>query len=787
MAFKLSDITTPGGNFFVIGTAGRRSLIHTGDALTLYATCMAMGAPTKLMKSTDRGATWSQVASFGIDQQTGLSLMLDSQGFPASSGGMVVRGQNASNPLNNGIWIWPTTPAGAPTFESLVTVPSGYEHESSVTSRTGGEVIALGRGTPSTSMGNSYEQVGYYRRLSNGTWNPVVNISAGGANNYEPYAVLQSGPHIAFFYYNYTSYGFSMKVLSGFDNTLSTNNLLGGSGAAFATGSGTSMILGHMTAGVNNGITSDVHYLLQSSATSVSHCTWDGSTNAVQTVVDTFAVSSSARLRMALTVDTTDNKLYVVYSYENNPNVYMRSKTIGGAWSAESIIYTETNGTYCQVYDVVVSRKPDNSRSLLIMASRGGTGFTAYYQLLEHPVYVVSTTKSGTATGGYALAAGATTGKRAPRATATGTHAYDRGTTTGTKPLRGSTTGAVDFAGTAAGQQPVTSAIFSDDFEDGTLDARWIEADPNNIATWTESGGTLTISTTTGGDAWQGPAANSRMLQTHNDTDFDIAAKWTVPNNTGNEGVGVWADDGTDNEYLRADVRNASNNAATFASDYVNGTYTVRDNTTLGALTTLFPNGYIWVRMRRVGAVITCYYRDVDGGSWTQFVSWTTAVNVNRVGLSYIHPNLGSESAYEFTNLLAATAPTGTAAGSADWAGSAAGSTPAVPVPTGSTTGTYTLAGSTASVRTPKAETTGGYAYAGTAQGEAPLAGLTGLTAVAVSAAQIDVSWDAYPGALGYDIERDGVVIITDHQSASYSDTGLAEATTYSYRVRARI
>lgn len=59
------------------------------------------------------------------------------------------------------------------------------------------------------------------------------------------------------------------------------------------------------------------------------------------------------------------------------------------------------------------------------------------------------------------------------------------------------------------------------------------------------------------------------------------------------------------------------------------------------------------------------------------------------------------------------------------------------------------------------------------------------LSAVANGSDQIDLSWDALPGATGgYDIERDGVVIVEGHGSTSYSDTGLSPSTQYDYRVR---
>lgn len=61
----------------------------------------------------------------------------------------------------------------------------------------------------------------------------------------------------------------------------------------------------------------------------------------------------------------------------------------------------------------------------------------------------------------------------------------------------------------------------------------------------------------------------------------------------------------------------------------------------------------------------------------------------------------------------------------------------------------------------------------------------TGLTVTVVSASQLDLSWNSVTGVTGYDIERDGTVIVFDNPSNSYSDTGLAAASTHTYRVRA--
>lgn len=61
----------------------------------------------------------------------------------------------------------------------------------------------------------------------------------------------------------------------------------------------------------------------------------------------------------------------------------------------------------------------------------------------------------------------------------------------------------------------------------------------------------------------------------------------------------------------------------------------------------------------------------------------------------------------------------------------------------------------------------------------------TGLTATPVSPSQINLAWDAVTGASAYDIERDGVVVVFDHPTTSYPDTGLSPGVEYDYRVRA--
>jgi fibronectin type 3 domain-containing protein len=66
----------------------------------------------------------------------------------------------------------------------------------------------------------------------------------------------------------------------------------------------------------------------------------------------------------------------------------------------------------------------------------------------------------------------------------------------------------------------------------------------------------------------------------------------------------------------------------------------------------------------------------------------------------------------------------------------------------------------------------------------------TGVTATAVSASEIDLSWNAVPGANGYTVERSTTqggpyTTVGSALSASFADTGLKGATTYYYVIRA--
>ncbi len=129
---------------------------------------------------------------------------------------------------------------------------------------------------------------------------------------------------------------------------------------------------------------------------------------------------------------------------------------------------------------------------------------------------------------------------------------------------------------------------------------------------------------------------------------------------------------------------------------------------------------------------------------------------------------------------------TGQIVGSASEVYDYAGAVSGLVTATGSAAGSYTYAGTAAGSagNDVQGSASGSYGYSGSATGQLydrP----RNLVATAISSSQVDLTWDAFPGATGYDIERNSTVIETDWGSNSYSDTGLDPDTLYTYRVRA--
>lgn len=59
------------------------------------------------------------------------------------------------------------------------------------------------------------------------------------------------------------------------------------------------------------------------------------------------------------------------------------------------------------------------------------------------------------------------------------------------------------------------------------------------------------------------------------------------------------------------------------------------------------------------------------------------------------------------------------------------------------------------------------------------------VVATATGKTTITVTWTAFTGATGYDIERDAVIVAANHPASPFNDSGLTPDTEYTYRVRA--
>lgn len=236
------------------------------------------------------------------------------------------------------------------------------------------------------------------------------------------------------------------------------------------------------------------------------------------------------------------------------------------------------------------------------------------------------------------------------------------------------------------------------------------------------------------------------------------------------------------------------------------------------------PTGYTFLRnifdagTTPAGAQTDIFYKICTGSEGTSGPTFTTGAGARWCvqaaayrGVSTTLPFIDENGATETATTTSHAAPAITNTVSGAWgvyaAAARAGATPqSWTPPTGMTERLDTdlgVAGSTNLVTT-WADTNGSVAastvtYTGTGSTTAPIATMwaaflrpiaappnppTGLIASPVSTSQINLSWTEQTGATGYDIERDGVVIASDVVGDTYNDTGLAAATTYTYRAR---
>ena len=170
----------------------------------------------------------------------------------------------------------------------------------------------------------------------------------------------------------------------------------------------------------------------------------------------------------------------------------------------------------------------------------------------------------------------------------------------------------------------------SDDFHSSTLNTNlWTFENPLGDATATVDGTHLLISLPSGTahDGWNGgPNTEARVVQTIQNTDFDVTAKFEGPFTTEcqDEGILVEQDSLT---YARFDVFWSGPNPIIFAAQISNGNPTQRVSFTMSNYTVP-----IFLRVQRTGNTFTYKY-STDGINWTQAGTFAFTLTAAKLGV----------------------------------------------------------------------------------------------------------------------------------------------------------
>src|SRR5690606_4108691 len=291
-----------------------------------------------------------------------------------------------------------------------------------------------------------------------------------------------------------------------------------------------------------------------------------------------------------------------------------------------------------------------------------------------------------------------------------------------------------------------------------------------------------------------------RALQSTSDEDFEVAVKFTSPVTRRNQmqGIIVQAENG---HFLRYDVYSTGTKTMIFAAFLAGKTATTYVSAEIPAASAYF------LRLRRIGNDFTLT-RSTDGASWTNVASFTRAFVVSEVGLfagnagtNPTHTAIADWFLVSSDPIVGEDEGVG-GEGSVTTIVSGPGSVVANPsgtVPCGTTVTLEAFpspgavfagfSGDVVSTSNPLdvVVTRDLTIIASFVVDSTPPSVPQGLAASPVSSERIDLAWQPSTDDVlvaHYEVFRDGVSIGTV-PSTSYSDTGLASGTTYSYTVRA--
>lgn len=185
---------------------------------------------------------------------------------------------------------------------------------------------------------------------------------------------------------------------------------------------------------------------------------------------------------------------------------------------------------------------------------------------------------------------------------------------------------------TSADQTFATSSaanLITDHFNNPTLNtSTWTFINPLSDASYSMSGTQLEIQVPGGveHDVWSGGNRAPRIMQSINNTDFEVYLRFDTPVSQVYQLQGLIVDGGGGN-FLRFDFVSETGVTRIFAASFVNGTPTVRINSNIGG-PTVAP---LHLRVRRVGSTWTQWY-SFDGLSWNTAGSFSFSLVATSIG-----------------------------------------------------------------------------------------------------------------------------------------------------------
>jgi GH18 family chitinase len=181
---------------------------------------------------------------------------------------------------------------------------------------------------------------------------------------------------------------------------------------------------------------------------------------------------------------------------------------------------------------------------------------------------------------------------------------------------------------------PLPSSVRSDDFNTPSVNTSiWTFINPFGDASLriiheNKENGLLCIKVPAGRphDVWTKGNNAPRIMQSANDTDFEVELKFESEVTTRYQIQGLIIEEDTQN-YLRLDFHSDGSATRLFAASFVNGTPTPRANRVIAA------NGVVplYMKLKRQGTLWTHSY-SFDGKTWTVADSFSHALKVTKVG-----------------------------------------------------------------------------------------------------------------------------------------------------------